>query len=133
MKEFYNKYLTSNIKFDKLSFIGILSFIIAFSGFFGFFYEYIFYFFNSGMKEFYWRGSNFLPCINIYATGAVMIIILTYRFRRSPWLVFLITILSTGILEYFSGYFMYQISGIRCWDYNKEILSFFSIDGFVCC
>ena len=31
--------------------------------------------------------------------------------------------ISTGILEYFAGYFMEYIMGIKCWDYSKEILS----------
>ena len=85
------------------------------------------------MKEFYWRGGNFLPWINIYATGSIMIYILTYKYKKNPLKIFLISFISCGILEYFSGLGMYIIgNGMRCWDYNNEILNFMNINGFVC-
>lgn len=133
MKEKLKKYINTDYKFDKLEMTGIICLIIVISGIFGFLYEFIFYYFNGGMKEFYWRGGNFLPWINIYATGSIMIYIFTYRYRKNPFKVFLISFISTGILEYFSGLGMYIFGdGIRCWDYNQEILNFGNIDGFVC-
>ena len=79
------------------------------------------------------QGGNFLPWINIYAIGAVMIIFLSYRYRKKPLFVFLIAMISTGLLEYFSGYVIYQVTGgLRLWDYNQEILNFGNIGGFVC-
>lgn len=119
--------------FDKVTMLGVFALVIVISGIFGFLYEYIFYFFNGGMKGFFWRGGNFLPWINIYATGSIMIYFLTYRHRDHPFLVFLISFISCGILEYISGLGMYIIgNGMRCWDYNREILNFGNIDGFVC-
>lgn len=133
MKKFYNDYLNNELKIDKLIIIGIISLIIVITGMFGFLYEFIFYYFNSGMKTFYYRGANFLPWINIYATGSIMIYVLTRKLKRKPVLVFLISFFSTGILEYISGYMMYKLmNGIRCWDYNTEILNFGNIGGFVC-
>lgn len=133
MKEKYQEYLNKNHNFDKTTMLAIFSLIIVIAGIFGFLYEYIFYYFNGGMKEFYWRGSNFLPWINIYATGAIMVYFLTYKYRKQPLKVFLISSISCGILEYFSGLGMYIIgNGMRCWDYNQEILSFGNIHGFVC-
>lgn len=133
MKEKLKKYINTDYKFDKLEMTGIICLIIVISGIFGFLYEFIFYYFNSGMKEFYWRGGNFLPWINIYATGSIMIYIFTYKYRKNPFKVFLISFISTGILEYFSGLGMYIFGdGIRCLDYNQEILNFGNIDGFVC-
>ncbi len=128
----YKKYLEENHKFDKVTMIGIFALLIVIAGLFGWYYEFIFYFFNGGMKEFYWRGGNFLPWINIYATGSIMIYFLTYKSRKKPLKVFLISFLSCGILEYFSGLGMYLIKGLRCWDYNREILNFGNIGGFVC-
>lgn len=133
MKKWYSKYLNEDYKFDKLSWIGIFCLLIVITGMFGFLYEFIFYYFNGGMQKFYWRGGNFLPWINIYATGSIMIYLLTYRFRKKPLKVFLISFFSTGILEYISGLGMYIIGhGKRCWDYNNEILNFGNINGFVC-
>lgn len=133
MKQKFKEYLNQNHSFDKMTMMGIFCLIIVMAGIFGFIYEFIFYYFNGGMKELYWRGGNFLPWINIYATGSIMIYFLTYRYRKSPIKVFLISAISTGILEYFSGLGMYIIGdGFRCWNYNSEILNFGNIGGFVC-
>ena len=132
-KKFLTEYLNKDHAFDKETLIGIFCLVIVITGIFGRLYEFIFYYFHGGMKEFYWRGGNFLPWINIYATGSLMIYFLTYKHRKKPWKVFLISFLSTGILEYFSGLGMYIIgNGKRCWDYNQEILNFGNINGFVC-
>ncbi len=133
MKEKYQRYLNQEIKLDRNLKLGIISLLIVFSGTFGFIYEFIFYFFNSGMKQFYWRGGNFLPWINIYAIGAIGICLLTFRFRKKPLKVFLISALFCGILEFLSGLVIYLVAdGFRCWDYNTEILNFGNIGGFVC-
>lgn len=133
MKKKYQEYLNKDYKFDKTTFIGIIALLVVITGMFGFIYEYIFYYFNGGMKQLFWRGGNFFPWINIYATGSLMIFYFTYRYRKKPLKVFLISTISTGILEYISGLGMYIIgNGKRCWDYNKEILNFGNINGFVC-
>lgn len=133
MKKKLKDYLENDHSFDKLTMLGIFSLIIVITGCFGWLYEFIFYFFNGGMKEFYWRGGNFLPWINIYATGSIMLYFLTYRHRKYPWKVFVISFFACGILEYFSGLGMYIIGdGLRCWNYNSEILNFGNIGGFVC-
>lgn len=133
MSDKFKSYINNKHTFDKTTMLGIFCLIVVISGIFGFIYEFIFYYFNGGMKEFYWRGGNFLPWINIYATGSILIYILTYKHRKSPLKVFFISMISTGILEYFSGLGMYIIGdGFRCWDYNTEILNFGNIGGFVC-
>ena len=78
------------------------------------------------------QGGNFLPWINIYATGSILIYLFTKRFKKSPLKIFLISALVTGILEYIAGFMMLHFAGLRCWDYNTEILNFMNIDGFVC-
>lgn len=133
VKNWYKSYINENHSFDKTTIIGIFALIVVIAGMFGFLYELIFYYFNEGMKYFYWRGGNFLPWINIYAIGAIMIYFLTYKFRKSPFKVFLISVISTGVLELIGGAGMYIIGdGFRCWDYNTEILNFGNIGGFVC-
>lgn len=127
------EYLEKDIKLNKKQMISMICLIIVISGIVGWLYEFIFYYFNSGMKTFYMRGGNFLPWINIYAYGAFLIIILTYKRRKHPIQVFLISMLATGILEYLSGYILYgKLHWIKCWDYNHEILNFGNIDGYVC-
>lgn len=133
MREKLDNYINNNYVFDLKLWVGIFSLIIVISGVFGWAYETIFYFFNGGMKEFYWRGGNFLPWINIYATGSIMIYFLAFRCRKKPFKVFLIGFISCGLLELVTGYFMDIIrNGNRCWDYNNEILNFGNIGGYVC-
>lgn len=132
MRSKYLKYLNEDIKFDKETMIGIFCLLVVITGMFGFLYEFIFYYFNGGMKTFYWRGGNFLPWINIYATGSIMIYLLTYKDRKKPLKVFLVSVITTGILEYFSGLVMDKIAGKRCWDYSQEILGALNINGYVC-
>lgn len=132
MRSKYLKYLNEDIKFDKETMIGIFCLLVVITGMFGFLYEFIFYYFNGGMKTFYWRGGNFLPWINIYATGSIMIYLLTYKDRKKPLKVFLVSAITTGILEYFSGLGMDKIAGKRCWDYSQEILGALNINGYVC-
>ena len=127
------KYINDEIKLEKYQLIGVISLVIVISGLFGWLYEFIFYYFNFGMKTFYWQGGNFLPWINIYAIGAIMILALTRKIKKHPILIFLVSFISTGILEYVSGYLIYELKdGIRYWDYNTEILNFGNIGGFVC-
>ena len=132
MKEKYKNYLNNEHHFDKSTMLGIIALIIVIAGVFGFLYEVVFYYFNSGMTEIYWRGGNFLPWINIYAIGAVLIYFLTYKKRKNPLLVFLISAIATGILEYVGGAFMENDMHVKCWDYSTEILSFGNINGYVC-
>ncbi len=128
----YKEYLNKDHNFDKKTILGIFCLIIVISGMFGWLYEVVFYYFNSGMTEVYWRGGNFLPWINIYAMGAILIYVLTYKKRKNPLFIFIISMISTGILEYIGGYFMEHIMQVRCWDYSNEILNFGNINGYVC-
>ena len=133
MINFYKKYINEDIKFDKITMISIICLMIVIAGIFGFVYEFIFYYMNSGFKTFYYRGGNFLPWINIYAIGAIFIYLLTYKYRENFIKVFLLSTIICGVLEYISGYVMYNFfDGFRCWDYNTEILNFGNIGGFIC-
>ena len=107
--------------------------VMVFAGFIGWVYEMIFYFFDGGMTGLYMQGGNFLPWINIYAFGALLILATTWRLRKYPWAVFLISVVTTGLLELVAGWLVYKIgNGTRYWDYNNEIWNFGNIGGFVC-
>ena len=133
MKKIFDDYLNDEIKLEKYQIIGIIFMVVTLSGIFGWVYEFIFYYFNSGMKYFSWQGGNFLPWINIYAIGAILVYLFSRKFKKNPFIVFFIAMIVTGILEYVSGFFIYHLcDGLRLWDYNTEILNFGNIDGFVC-
>ena len=90
--------INKDYNFDKLTKLGILALIASISGVFGYIYEFIFYYFNGGMKEFYLQGGNFLPWINIYAIGAILVFLITYKFKSKPFVVFLLSTIICGLV-----------------------------------
>ena len=127
------EYMAGKMKLERWQWVGILMLSVVFAGFFGWIYEFIFYYFDAGTGEFYMQGGNFLPWINIYAIGLVLIIATWYKIRKYPWAVFLLSMLVSGIVEFVGGWLVYTIgNGTRYWDYNVEILNFGNIGGFVC-
>ncbi|RYC75113.1 putative ABC transporter permease [Candidatus Nanosyncoccus alces] len=132
-RKLFHNYLDDKLKLQPYQKLGVIFLLIVISGFFGWVYEFIFYFFNGGMQEWYMQGGNFLPWINIYAIGSILILLTTYKIKKHPIAVFFISFLVTGILELVAGWLVYTIgNGTRYWDYNTEILNFGNIGGFVC-
>ncbi len=126
-------YIDNEHNFDKGTMLGIIFLIASISGIIGFGYELVFYFFNGGMKDWYYPGGNFLPWINIYAYGALLIYFFTYKNRKKPLVVFIKSLIITGLLEFISGWAIYTFfDGLRLWDYNVEIWNFGNIGGFIC-
>lgn len=117
---------------SKKSKIGLLCSLFVIGGLFGFVYEFIFYYINGGCTDFYYRGYNFLPWISIYGIGALFIYPLTNKFRKKPLVVFLLSTLICGLLEYLVGKILLECFNARFWDYNVEILNFGNIEGIIC-
>lgn len=132
-KKFYHEYLNNKHKLATWQQVCVVFLVVVMAGCLGWLYEFIFYYFNGGMTEWYLQGGNFLPWINIYATGSLLIILCTRKLKKKPLLVMLIAMLVTGVLEYISGWGIYHfMDGTRFWDYNTEIWNWGNIDGFVC-
>ena len=110
--------------------IPMLMLVFAFGGIFGFIYEEIFYRFDLG--EWVKRGTTFGPWIPIYGFGGILILGLTYKVKKNPFLVFLLATIVSGILEFATGYVVLKLFGVRLWDYSTEILNWGNIGGFVC-
>ena len=133
LRTVWQRYMKEEAKLERWQWMGMLMLIVVFAGFFGWVYEFIFYFFDAGTGEFYMQGGNFLPWINIYAIGAVPIVLACWRLRRYPWVVMLLSMVIAGVVEFVGGWLVYTIgNGTRYWDYNIEILNFGNIGGFVC-
>ena len=116
-----------NNKWNSICFY-ILIFVI--SGIFGFIYETLFYRIDLGY--FVKRGTTIGPWIPIYGFGGIGITALATKYRKNPFIVFILCTIITGILEYITGYMLYNIGGIRLWDYNTEIWNWGNIGGFIC-
>ena len=80
-------------KLDKIELTSFICLIVIICGFIGWNIEVIFYYINSGFKIIYMRGGNFLPWINIYAWGALLMLYLSYKNKDNPIKVFLISII----------------------------------------
>ncbi len=102
-------------------------FVIA--GIVGFVYEELFY--RIDLKKWIKRGATFGPWILIYSAGGILLAFIVYHFRAHWIVVFLISALLTGLIEYISGYLILKLTGKRYWDYNTEIWSWGNIGGFV--
>lgn len=117
-------------KLDLKATISVICSVIVLCGIVGFFYEVIFYKIDLGY--FVKRGSTYGPWIPIYGVGGFFIPIITYRFKKNPLVVFILSCLITGTLEYFTGMALYEIWGIRLWDYNTEIWNWGNVNGYIC-
>ena len=107
----------------------MLMLVFAFGGIFGFVYEEIFYRFDLG--EWVKRGTTFGPWIPIYGFGAIIILGMTFKFRKNPLLVFLFATIASGVLELVTGWVLLKFFGVRLWDYNTEILNWGNINGLL--
>ena len=58
LKPVFRDYMAGKIKLEKYQKLGILFLIVVFSGFFGWVYEFIFYYFDGGTGDFYMQGGN---------------------------------------------------------------------------
>lgn len=117
-----------NKKYSKWMFI--LAWVFVIGGIFGFIYEEIFYRIDLG----YWvkRGTTFGPWVPIYAFGALLVLISTYKMRKKPILVFLTSMLICGLLELGTGIVLDNVFHQRLWDYNTEIWNWLNIGGYIC-
>ena len=133
LKEVFRGYMKGETKLERWQWVGLIMLLVVFAGCFGWMYEFIFYYFDGGTGEFYMQGGNFLPWINIYAIGAVPIVLCCWKLRQYPWAVLLLSMVIAGLVEFVGGWLVYVIGdGTRYWDYNVEIWNWGNIEGFVC-
>lgn len=80
-------------------------------------------------KEFVNRGFLVGPVCPIYGYGVVFISILLGKYQNDIAIIFFMSIIICGILEYFTSYFMEKIFKARWWDYSNKK---FNINGRIC-
>ena len=116
-----------NYKFDfKMNICKYL--LIFFTGSFaGYIYEVIFYLLFD--HELVNRGFLYGPYLPVYGFGAVILVLLLKRFKKNPLVVFLLAMFVTGVVEYFTGFLMWEIYHKMWWDYSGLFLN---IDCYVC-
>ena len=75
------------------------------------------------------RGFLIGPYCPIYGFGALLIIIFLNKFSFSPALLFVMTTIVCGILEYFTSWYMEKVFKARWWDYSDRK---FNLNGRIC-
>lgn len=83
----------------------------------------------SERKKFVNRGFLLGPYCPIYGCGAILITVLLSSFKDKPVILFVMSILLCGILEYITSFAMEKIFHLRWWDYSKKK---FNVNGRVC-
>jgi len=130
-KETFREYMDKGVKLELYQKIGILFLIIVIAGFVGWVYEFLLVWVMEG--QVYMKGGNLLPWMNIYAIGALFVIPITYKIRRYPGAVFVVSALVTGVVELIGGWLVYVLfDGARYWDYSQDWWGVGHINGFVC-
>lgn len=103
------------------------AFLFFIFSFLGYVWEVIIYFFMDG--TFVNRGVLFGPWLPIYGTGSLLIILLLKRFRKNPMLLFMLSALLCGSLEYASAWYLETFRNAKWWDYSECL---FNIQGRIC-
>lgn len=103
----------------------ILIFLIG--SFIGWIYEEIFYFVTENSITN--RGFFYGPYLPVYGWGSVILMLTLRKLKKHPILIFVLSMLITGIVEYITGYVMYVIYDKVWWDYTGLFLN---ISGYVC-
>ena len=129
----YHDYLDGKLKLATYQKVGIIFLIVVLTGFIGWVWEFLLAEIEGGFQHLYIKGGNLLPWMNIYAYGALLIMLVSYKLRKYPWAVFVASTIACDLLELVAGWLVYTIgNGTRYWDYRNSFWGFGNIDGFVC-
>ena len=119
--------LTGKINYLTPVTVWTLLFIFFFFSIVGWLYEVSLTLVMTG--EFANRGMLHGPWLPIYGSGAILVTVLLYRFRRRPGIEVLAIILLCGVIEYMTSYVMECTQGLRWWDYTGYFLN---LNGRIC-
>jgi uncharacterized membrane protein len=81
------------------------------------------------VKKFVNRGFLIGPYCPVYGTGVVLITLLLKNYTNDIPVLFVLTIVICGTLEYATSYFMEKLFNARWWDYHNRK---FNINGRIC-
>lgn len=99
----------------------------AFYSFFGWFCETFWDFLHT--RKFRKGGFFIGPYRPVYGFGAIILLIYVLPLKENPFLVFIVSVAITTILEYFTGWLLENLFHKRWWDYSSKK---FQIKGRIC-
>lgn len=85
--------------------------------------------FNKNVGHFVDRGFLIGPYLPIYGSGVVAITFLLGKYSNDIPALFWLSMITCGILEYFTSFFMEKLFNARWWDYS---IRKFNINGRIC-
>ncbi|MBQ6593696.1 putative ABC transporter permease [Candidatus Saccharibacteria bacterium] len=132
-RQFFKRYLNDEVRLKTYQKVGVMMLVVVIAGFIGWVWEFALAEIAGRFQHLYIKGGNLLPWMNIYAYGAVAIILVSCTLKKYPWAVFVASALVCGVLEWFAGWVVYTVgNGTRYWDYSHSWFGLGNIDGFVC-
>ena len=75
------------------------------------------------------RGSLHGPWLPIYGVGGIMIVILMRKLGNKPIVLFLVSFVMCGCVEYLVGWYFDNYMGVKYWDYSNYFLN---LNGYIC-
>jgi len=127
MKNFFSRINMASYNFDFKDTICLYILVFLAGSLAGFIYEEMFtLLFDHVLIK---RGFLYGPYLPVYGFGSVLLVFTLKRFKKNPLVVFFLAMLVTGVLEYFTGYFLWEIYHKNWWDYSGLFLN---INGYVC-
>lgn len=108
------------------SFTTIILFFFSFA-FVGWVWEVFYTLLNEGVLAN--RGTLTGPWLPIYGFGGLIIIVLLKPFRKNPLVMFGVTVVACGILEYLTSWVLELLFDAKWWDYTGYFLN---INGRIC-
>lgn len=107
----------------------ILDLILLFFifSFIGWIFEVLLHLFQYG--NFVNRGALYGPWLPIYGAGGVALLVLLKKFRKNPFVYFVLAMVVCGIIEYGTSVYLELAHNLAWWDYTGYFLN---INGRVC-
>lgn len=75
------------------------------------------------------RGFMKGPVLPLYGSGAIIVLLLCLPYKSNPVIIYILGVVLTTILEYYTGFVMESIFKIKYWDYSKNK---FNYKGRIC-
>jgi len=75
------------------------------------------------------RGVLHGPWLPIYGSGGVLVLVLLKKVRKNPLWTFALTVVTCGVLEYYTSWYLETFKGHKWWDYSGYFLN---LNGRIC-
>ena len=75
------------------------------------------------------KGTLYGPYIHIYGIGSILILLVLDKFKQNKTILFFLSMLLCGTLEYIGSVYLEKVNHLKYWDYSNYILN---INGRVC-